>query len=166
MKSKTQKNKELADSRALLDGAMSVLFVDFSKTPVAKVNGLKATLRSAEGVYKVMKKRLFKILFQEKNLAVDMDQFNGQFAAIFSKGDITQSAGPAFKFSKEREKEGNLFALLGGVDIAGGIVYSADEVKRIGQLPSRDILLAQLAGILNAPVKKLAYVLSEIGKSK
>lgn len=150
----------------MLEKAQSLVFVDFSKTPVRKVNELKATLRSAGSFYKVMKKRLYKILFQEKNIPVDMEQQNSQFAAIFSDKDISDPAGIVSRFAKEQEKEGSMFALLGGVDISSNIVYSAEEIKRIGQLPSREILLAQLAGILNAPMRQCAYILSEIGRKK
>lgn len=166
MKTKVQKIKELEGNRVLLDKARSVVFVDFSKTPVSKINTLKMTLRSAESKYKVMKKRLFKILFQEKNLQVDMDQFSSQFAAIFSEKDIFEPAGIVAKFAKEQEKAGSLFSLLGGADITGNVIYGADEIKRIGQLPSREILLGQLAGMFNAPLRQLAYVLDTIGKGK
>ncbi|OGM91293.1 50S ribosomal protein L10 [Candidatus Wolfebacteria bacterium RIFCSPHIGHO2_01_FULL_48_22] len=166
MKSKKQKSKELTDTRGLFEKAKSLVFVNFSKTPVAKVAELKAGLRNEGGAYKVMKKRLYNILFKEKNLSVDMSQFDNQFAAIFSDKDISNPAGAAFRFAKSLEKDGSDFSLLGGADMETGVVYSAQDISRIGNLPSREILLAQLAGMLNTPMKLLAYTLSEIGKNK
>jgi large subunit ribosomal protein L10 len=166
MKSKAQKNQELADARELMEKAQSLVFVNFSKTPVSKVSGLKASLREAGGTYKVMKKRLFKILFQEKNVPVDMGQFDSQFAAVFSPQDISEAAGTVYRFAKEQEKEGSAFSLVGGADIAKSIAYGAEDIVRIGKLPSREVLLAQLAGMLNAPLRQLAYTISKVGESK
>lgn len=166
MKSKQQKSQELADTRVLLEKARSLVFVDFSKTPVVKIHELKKTLRTSGAYYKVMKKRLYKILFQEKNIPVQMDECGGQFATIFSNTDISDVAGVAFRFAKQQEKEGSQFALIGGVDIESNNVYTMKDIQRIGQLPSREILLAQFVGMLQAPMRMLAYTLAQIEKNK
>lgn len=166
MKSKQQKSQELAGVRALLEKAQSLVFVDFSKTPVVKIHELKKTLRVSGAQYKVMKKRLYKILFKEKNISVQMDEFGGQFAAIFSNADISDPAGVAFRFAKQQEKEGSQFTLIGGVDIQSHTVYTTQDIQRIGQLPSRDILLGQFVGMLQAPMRMLAYTLAQIEKNK
>ena len=56
--------------------------------------------------------------------------------------------------------------MLAGFDLSSATLFDAVQIKRIGQLPPREILLAQLLGMLQAPVRSLAYTLSEVAKKK
>ena len=166
MKSKVQKKKEIEQVGALAKKAQSVVFVDFTKTPVSEISALKNTLRGVGATYKVIKKRLLARVLAEHNIAADVLQFEGQVAAVFSDKDISGVANPIHSFSKEAEKKGMQFQMLGGFDGGSAMFYAREEIKRIGQLPSRDVLIAQLAGLLKAPLNQLAYVLVKVGETK
>lgn len=165
MKTKVQKNQEVEEGKALAAEAGSIVFVDFAKTPVKDVTKLKASLRAAGSTYKVIKKRLLNIVFKDKDVPVDAKQFGGQVGTIFAKGDISGAAGVAFNFSRGLDKAAG-FALVGGYDVASKTFFNAEDVKRIGQLPSREVLLAQLAGLMKAPLSQLANVLDQIAKKQ
>ncbi len=166
MKSKIQKKKEMDRVGALVQKAQSVVFVDFTKTPVSEISALKNTLRPIGATYKVIKKRLLARILSEHHVAADVLQFESQVAAVFSDKDISNVAGPIHMFSKEAEKKGMQFSMLGGYDSESSTFFAREEIRRIGQLPSRDVLIAQLAGLLKAPLNQLAYVLLKVGEGK
>jgi large subunit ribosomal protein L10 len=166
MKTKLQKKQEIEKGSELLKDAQSMVFVDFSKTPVVKVSELKNQIRAIGGTYRVIKKRLLKRVFGDAGVEVDPKQFPGQLATVFAPTDISEVTGMVYRFAKEAGKNKQAFALLGGYDAEGKIFFSGDDIKRIGQLPSREILLAQLLGMLQAPMRQLAYTLDQIAQKK
>ena len=165
MKSKLQKKQEIEQGAALAKNAQSLVFIDFSKTPVREVTKLKNAARAVGATYRVIKKRLLKRVLAEKNIAIDPEQFEGQVATIFSSGDISQIGGTVYQFIKGLDKDAS-FKMLGGYMVSTKTIFNEADMKRIGQLPSREVLLAQLLGMLQAPMRQLAYTLSEIGKKK
>lgn len=164
MKSKQQKIKEVDDSRKLLEKSQSLVFVDFSKTPVKEMTGLKRSLDGSKSVFKVIKKRLLNLVLKEKNIPVNMEQFQSQLGTVFSPKEISEPAGIVYRFFKGREKDLPEFKMLAGFDVSLGRLFGAEEIKRIGGLPSKEILITQFLFMLNAPMRSFVYVLSEIGK--
>jgi large subunit ribosomal protein L10 len=164
MKTKLQKTKDMEQAAALFDKSKSIIFVDFSKTPTKEVSILKNSLAAIESTYKVVKKRLLGLVLKNKNIPVDIEAFESQLATVFSPKDITDSAGTVYRFHKGKEKDLPGFKMVGGYDVTAGRYYSAAEIKQVGMLPSREILLGQLVGMLSAPVRSLAFVLDQIAK--
>jgi len=164
MKTKAQKVEEVKKAVELIDRSKSMIFVDFSKTPTQEVNVLKNALLAIESTYRVVKKRLLGLAFKDKNINVDVGQFESLLATVFSPKDIVDVAGVVYRFVKEKEKELTDFKILGGYDIQAEKFYSAAQIKEIGQLPPKEILLGQLVGIVQAPLRSLAFLLSEISK--
>ncbi len=165
MKSKLQKKQEIEQGNALATDAQSLVFVDFSKTPVKQVTQLKNSARALGATYRVVKKRLLKRVFTEKDIMVDPEQFNGQVATIFSPGDISEIGGVVYRFIKGLDKDTS-FQMLGGYAAETKKFFSQEDMTRIGQLPSREVLLAQLMGMLQAPMRQLAYTLDQVAKKK
>ncbi|MFA7201527.1 MAG: 50S ribosomal protein L10 [Candidatus Paceibacterota bacterium] len=165
MKTKAQKKQEIEDGVVLAKDAVSMVFVDFAKTPVKNITELKNEVRTIGGVYRVIKKRLLQRAFTEQGVSVDTKGFGGQLATVFSPKDISEAGGIVYRFSRGFGK-GSAFKILGGYDLKSKTYFSDSEMQRIGQLPSRDILLAQLLGMLQAPVKSLVYTLDQIAKQK
>jgi len=156
----------MEQAAVLVDKAKSLVFVDFSKTSIKQVSVLKNSLAAIESTYKVIKKRLLGLVFKNKNVPVDVSVFESQLGTVFSPKDIVDTAGTVYRFVKGKEKELPEFKMLGGYDLAEAKYYSAEEIKKIGMLPSKETLLAQLVGLLSAPVKSLAYVLDQIAKKQ
>ncbi len=166
MKTKLQKTKDVEKAGDLVKKSKSIVFVDFSKTPTKSIDVLKNSLRGIEGVYKVIKKRLLNIALKQNNIEVDTKNFESQLGTVFSSKDIVDSAGIVYRFAKEKEKEIPDFKLLGGYDFESSRYFAADEIKRIGRLPGKQILLGQLVGMIQAPLRSLAFVLDQIEKVK
>jgi len=79
---------------------------------------------------------------------------------VFSSKDIVDTAGAVYQFVKLNEK----LKVLGGFDLKGNKLIEANDIKRIGQLPSREVLLGQLVGLLTVPIRQFLFVLNEKAK--
>lgn len=161
MKTKTQKTEQIKQAEQLLAKSRFLVFTDFTGLSVAGFQKLKKSLKMGLNVFQVVKKRLLKIAFKNKGVDFDPVQFDSQVATLFSGQDLTDIAAPIYKFSKEVK---NVFKILGAYDLANKKFFSADEVKFIGQLPSREVLLAQVVSVISAPLRKLLFVLNEKAK--
>ena len=91
---------------------------------------------------------------------MDTKSFDGQVGTVFVTGEISDVAGRVFRFSNGKEK----FKILGGVDLEKGEKLEADYVTRIGQLPSRDVLIGQVMGGMVAPLRAFMWILKERSK--
>jgi large subunit ribosomal protein L10 len=162
MLTKQQKIESVGEAEKILDQNKTLVFVDFSGTKVEDLRKLKRTLKEFGAQLKVIKKKLFRIAFQNKKIDFNPEQFDFQVGAVFADKDISEIAGPVYKFFKEVEKKG--FKILGAYDLSVNNFFDAETVKKIGQLPSREILLARLVGMLSAPIRMLMYIMQERAK--
>ena len=162
MLTKTQKNKIIEEVQSLAKASKILLFTDFTGTSVQEIKELRKLARDLGAKYKVIKKKLMRVAFEKLGVGFDPEKFESQLGTIFSPKDISEVAGAVYKFSKEVEKKG--FKILGAYDLEKSEFLEGDFVKKIGQLPSRDIILGQLVGVLAAPIKMFMYVLDQKSK--
>ncbi|MEK7077414.1 MAG: 50S ribosomal protein L10, partial [Patescibacteria group bacterium] len=131
---------------------------DFTKIAAEDMRRLRRELASAGGKFLVIKKRLLELMLKEKGLDFEAKQFKTSLGTVFAP-EVEKSAGSLFQFFKklgvEKEK------MLGGYDVAGKTFMDADKVKMIGALPPREVLLAQLASMIAAPIRSLLYIMKE-----
>jgi large subunit ribosomal protein L10 len=170
MKSKAQKQEELDNARKLLEKSQALVFTDFTKIAAESVRKFRRDLKAVDSDFLVIKKRLLGILLKEKGINVDLKQFKTSVGTIFSRGDIEKIAGPAFTFfSKLEVPEGGakdvwIKHLLGGYDLTKKAPFDGIQLVYIGKLPPREVVLAQLLGILSAPIRSFLYVLDQKAK--
>ena len=157
MKTKDQKKAELAYELDQLGKSATVLLTDFGGVSTKSLEGLKKQLRESGTTYKVAKKRVLRIAFQEKGLALNPEEFAGQIGVVFSPKELIDIASTVYKFSKAEEK----FKVVGGYDLAKGEVLSTDYIQKISTLPSKEVLLGQFVGMVAAPIKMFMLVLKE-----
>ncbi len=166
MKSRQQKEQEVSRGEKLAKQSKSLVFVDFSQTPVVLIEKLKTSLREMGSVLKVIKKTLLARIFASNKIEVDITQFEGQLGTIFADGDIVDVAGTIYRFTKEHDEDVTAFKMLAGYDVASATFYDAEKILEFGMLPSRDVLLAQLMSMFAAPMRALAIVLDQISQTK
>lgn len=164
MLTKEQKSKYIEEGKKLLQGNKTVVFADFTGLTVGETTQLRRILKDLGGKMKVIKKKLMRIAFEKSGVDFNPEQFESQAAMIFAPSDISEVAGPVYKFGKDKDKEKRGFKILGAYDLSAKNFFDAETVKKIGQLPSREILLGQLVGMLAAPIKMFMYVLNEKSK--
>jgi len=133
----------------------SFIFTDYLGLNVQQINGLRNSLREKGAHYHVVKNRFVKRVFQELGYE-ELDQFlvNPTALAYFDTG-LSEIAKVLVDSAGETTLE-----LKGGY--SDGTLLSSEEITKISKLPSRDALIAQVLGLLNAPPRGLVMVLSGI----
>lgn len=162
MLTKQQKKQKIEEGKEIIKNNRFLVFIDFTKTGVEDLKKLRRALGDAGAKLKVIKKRLLNIAFQESGFDFDHSKFESQIGTIFSEKDIPEIAASVYKFSKEiNNKE---FKILGGYDLSAKNFLEAEFVKMLSQLPSKEVLLSQLVGILSVQIRMFMYVLQERSK--
>ena len=170
MKTRAQKEIELANARVLFEKSEALIFADFTKITAENLRKLRIELKKSGANFLVIKKRILGILLKEKGIDVDLKQFKTSVGTIFSEVDSEHIAGPAFKFFSGMEvpegeaKDVWIKKILAGYNIAAKTAMSAEDVVYIGKLPPREVVLAQLLGMLAAPIRSFLYILDEKSK--
>jgi large subunit ribosomal protein L10 len=170
MKTRAQKEIELANARALFEKSEVLIFADFTKITAENLRKLRIELKKSGANFLVIKKRILGILLKEKGIDVDLKQFKTSVGTIFSEVDSEHIAGPAFKFFSGMEvpegeaKDVWIKKILAGYNITAGTAMTAEDVVYIGKLPPREVVLAQLLGMLAAPIRSFLYILDEKSK--
>ena len=170
MKTRAQKEEELANARVLFEKSEALIFADFTKITAENLRKLRIELKKSGANFLVIKKRILGILLKEKGIDVDLKQFKTSVGTIFSEVDTEHIAGPAFKFFSGMEvpegeaKDVWVKKILAGYNIVAMTPMSAEDIVYIGKLPPREVVLAQLLGMLAAPIRSFLYILDEKAK--
>lgn len=153
-----QKKQVVSEIREKLERAQSVVLVDYRGLTVESVTELRNKYREAGVEYKVYKNTLMRFAFNELGIKEFDEHLNGPSAIALSYDDAVASARVTNDFAKTNK---NLEIKAG---MAEGNFMDVEEVKALAQIPPRDVLLGQLAGVLQANIKNLAYMLSQISE--
>lgn len=168
MKTKAQKQEELTRAEELLSGSKFLAFAEFSGIPSEEVRKLRRSAKELGANILVIKKRLLSLLLKQKGIDYDLKKFKTSVGTVFSQ-DVEKGSGAVYKFlsnlgETKDEKAANVKKILGGYDLDKKDALDAQKVIAIGQLPPREVLLAQLAGMIVAPIRTLMYMLQEKAK--
>lgn len=142
--------KELVDK---FKKAKIAIFSDFHGVSVSKSQALRRLLKKEESEFKVSKKTLLDRALKESGADVRAKELQGEIGVAFGYGDEVAPARILWKFSRQNET----FKILGG--ILGGKILSGKEILELAKLPSREIILGQLVGVLASPIRGLETVL-------
>ncbi len=172
MKTKAQKSEELKRAKEMLDKSQALVFADFTKISAENIRKFRAELKGAGAGYLVIKKRLLGLLFKERGIEVDLKKFKTSIGTVFAKGGVESVAGPAVKFlggleiPEGGEKSMWVSHILAGYEIKGNTAIEGLQVIAIGKLPPREVLLAQVMGMLAAPLRSFMYLVDQKSKGK
>lgn len=153
MITKAQKGEIIAELMEKFKRQKIAIFSDFSGVSVAKSQALRRLLRKENAEYKVAKKTLFDRALAETNAGAATKDMKGEIGVAFGYGDQVSPAKILAKFAKEVQT----FKILGG--LLDGKLLSDKQVAALARLPSREVLLAQVASALVAPLRSFASVL-------
>ncbi|MCI4626048.1 MAG: 50S ribosomal protein L10 [Candidatus Magnetoovum sp. WYHC-5] len=154
MLDKARKEELINELNNKLKGAKAVLFTDYKGMSVAELTTIRLTLRQSNIEYKVVKNTLAKRATEGTSIAVAKDVFKGPIGLIIGFDDPVAVPKQTFVLAKGNDK---LKVLCGVIE---GHLYSKDDLVKISKLPGREVLLAQLGGVMKAPATKLATVLN------
>lgn len=166
-KTKEQKKKTIDELKEKIAKQKTIIFIDFTGLKVKDTFGLRKKLKKADSELKVAKKTLIQLVFENSGLKLDVERLKGEIALVFGYKDEISTAKAVYQSSQDNPN----LKILGG--------FFEDEFREkedfisLAQLPSKEELLARLAGSISAPVsnfvralqynlKGLVYVLSVI----
>ena len=142
----------------VINGAQSVVVVDYLGLTVAEDTQLRKQLREAGVTYKVYKNTLVNRAIQGTEFEGLKDVLEGPSAFAVSTEDATAPARILAKFAKTAP------ALEIKAGVVEGTFYDAEGMKAISAVPSRDELLGKLLGSIQSPITNLARVLNQIAE--
>jgi len=156
-KNKLQKQEIFRTLNEKIKNSKSLVFAGFNAFGVKDNEELRAKLKAENSEYYVAKKTLINLALKESKIDINVRDFDGKVAAIFSYEDEIAPAKILGTFRQDKEKVEKVF-FLGG--ILEGKILSKDQVEALSQLPSKQELYASIVGSLNAPVSGFVNVLA------
>lgn len=137
----------------------AVFVSEYRGMSVRQMADLRGALRDHAGEHKIYKNTLARLAVRDAGLDDLEELLTGPTALTFVRGDIAATA----KALRDVARSNPLLVLRGGV--LDGSVVSADDIKALADLPSRDELLAKLAGAIQAPMVKTAGLLQALPRN-
>ena len=154
---KQAKVEELANE---LKEAKLVLLADYRGINVTDVTSLRAELRKVNAEYKVIKNNIVKRALDANGESELDEALEGPVAIVIGKEDYLEPSKVIYNFTKTHD----FYKIKGG--IIEGKVMTAEEIITLAKLPSRQELLAKLAGALLGNITKLAVALDQVRDQK
>ena len=156
---KQEKEKFIGDLRGRFEKAYGTFLVDYQGLNVESMNRLRTELREAGAEFQVVKNRLLKLASQETETGLIVDHMQGPTAVAVTCEDVVGPAKVLVDFaraSKQLEiKSGQI----------SGRVVDTEAIKRLAELPGKDVLLAQVLSAMQAvPVSFVRVLNGLIGK--
>ena len=149
---KPEKDKLVAELKSKLKGAKALYYTDFTGLNVKRMTDLRRRLRKANVEYVVIKNTLALRAVNESGLVGT--RLKGQTGLVIAK-DAIAAAKVLADFAKENDERP---AVKGG--LLEGKALDVAQVKRLASMPSREQMLAQLAGGLQSPMAAFVGALS------
>ncbi|MCR5357480.1 MAG: 50S ribosomal protein L10 [Lachnospiraceae bacterium] len=141
-----------------IDGAQSVVLVDYRGLTVEQDTQLRKQLREAGITYKVYKNTMMNFAFKGTDFESLTSLLEGPSAVAISKEDATAPARVLSKFAKAAPA----LELKGGV--VEGVLYDAKGIGQIASIPSREELLSKLLGSIQSPIANFARVMNQLAE--
>lgn len=150
MKNIEPKKEVVADLKEKFAKTGLAVVTDYSGLTVAEITDLRKRLVKSNADYKIAKNTLIKIAIKDTSLIELEKLLEGPTALLLSYGDPTESTKTVVDFMKEIEKG----------DIRGGVLdgklLTKQELRVFATLPSKEVLLGQIAGLLVANTAGIA----------
>ncbi|MBN1549096.1 50S ribosomal protein L10 [Candidatus Babeliales bacterium] len=155
-----QEKSVVVDSlKQQLQQSASSFVVDYKGLSVHQLEALRKNLRGQGSLFKVAKARLMKRAVADLDAMSELNQvFKDQIGLVFSPNQAAQTAKSLYEFAKENEKLG---IVAGYTDSQ---FLSKQDIIALATLPSREVLLAMLCGVLMAPLSSFVRALDQIAK--
>ena len=146
---RAQKEKVVEELGQIFESSGVIVVAHYAGLTVAEMQELRANMREAGGSVRVAKNRLAKIALEGTPNASIGGLLNGMTVLAYSQ-DPVAAAKVVDAYSKGNKK----LVILGGA--MGGTILDVDGVRAVAKMPSRDELIASIAGCIGAPAANIA----------
>lgn len=151
---KERKQELVALYTELLERSQAIILTDYHGLNVAQMTTLRGQIREANGAYYVTKNTLVKLALEGQGLSLPEEWLEGPTAIGFCFEEVPAIAKVITNFARESE----ILTVKGAV--LGDSVVGDEKVRALADLPSTEILQAQVLGALTAPMSSLVGVLN------
>ena len=141
------------------NGATAVFFSEYRGLRVSELEGLRGALREVGSEHKIFKNTLVHIACERAGLSALDPLLTGPTALTFVQGDVAAAA----KRLRDLSRQNPLLVIKGG--LLEGSILGARDVAVLADLPSREVLLAQLAGVMAGQLASFAGVLQALPRN-
>lgn len=156
---RSEKEAVVKEVTELAAKAQTLVMAEYRGVTVADMTKLRTEARSSGVALSVLKNTLARRAVAGSSFDVAADQMTGPLIYGFSE-DAVAAAKVVADFAKTNDK----LVIRGGV--YGGKALDANGVKELASIPSKEVLLAQLCGLLMSPISRTAVVLSALAAKK
>jgi large subunit ribosomal protein L10 len=153
---RARKEELVAEYHRQIDESTGFVMAEYNALSVPQMQDLRRQTRQAEGEVFVIKNRLFKLVLEERGLAVPEDLMTGPMIVGFSHKDVP-SLTKLFR-NAARGFEADRLMVRGG--LLEGRIFGQDEVVAVSNLPTREELLSMVLRTINAPATQTAGVVA------
>ena len=154
---KDQKDATVAQLAENLGRASIALISEYKGMSAGEADDMRRRLRAVRGEFRVAKNTLLRRAIKDTGFATLEGHLGGSVGLILSYADPVELAKTVSSFKDLGEK----FKLRGGV--LDGKPLTPAEINELASLPPREVVLAQLLGLLQAPATHLVRLLNEPG---
>ena len=139
----------------------AVIIAEYRGLTVEELTKLRVELRKASAEFKIVKNRIAKkaISIEQNSFDNVSSSFKGPVGVVYAYGDSAAATKAALEFEKAHAN----FKVTAGQ--LGGEAYSKNQLQIIADLPSKDVLLAQIIGTLVAPHRGVLGVLNGVTRN-
>ena len=155
-----QKQEEVNNLAEKMKDASIVLLTDYRGINVSDVTALRKTLREINAEYTVIKNNITKRALNKNGITELDNVLEGPTAVIITKEEYLPALKAIYKYSENND----FYKIKAG--ILEGKVTSVEELTTLAKLPSREELIAKLAGALLGNITKLAATLDAVRVQK
>jgi len=156
---RSEKEAVISEVTGLAAQAQTLVMAEYRGIKVADMTNLRNKARSSGVSLSVLKNTLARRAVAGSAFEVAADQMTGPLIYGFSV-DAVAAAKVVADFAKTNDK----LVIRGGV--FGGKALDANGVKELASIPSKEVLLAQLCGLLKSPISRTAVVLGALATQK
>ncbi len=156
---RAEKQIQIDGLTAKFNDAQAAFLTDYRGLDVEKITALRGRLREKETEFRVVKNTLARIAAKASGNEALVDHLKGPSALALVYGDPAAAAKALVEFAKQEE----------ALDVVGGVLsgtyLDSDSLKRLAELPSKEVMQATLLGAMNAVPGGLVNVLSGVVRS-
>ena len=156
---RSEKEAVISDVTSLAAQAQTLVLAEYRGITVADMTKLRNTARSQGVTLSVLKNTLARRAVAGSAFEVLGDQMTGPLIYGFSV-DAVAAAKVVADFAKTNDK----LVIRGGA--FGGKTLDVNGVKQLANIPSKEVLLAQLLGLMQSPISRTARVLAALAEKR
>ena len=156
---RSEKEAVIKDVTGLAAKAQTLVMAEYRGVTVADMTKLRSSARSQGVTLSVLKNSLARRAVVGTSFEVAAGEMSGPLIYGFSE-DAVAAAKVVAEFAKTNDK------LVIRAGVFGGKALDADGVKQLASIPGKEVLLAQLCGLLMSPISRTAVVLGALAAKK